>query len=79
MSDTNNTIFGLEPKDELPEGSTPVDAIAIVKYLDKDGDMSLQLTSTRSLSSWEALGMATAAAASYKNDLVENFEESEGE
>ena len=54
-------IFGLEPHEPLPEHWTPLEAIAIVKCLDADGDTALVLTSTEALSCWEAAGMLQSA------------------
>lgn len=55
-------IFGLETRHPLPDKWTPVEALALVKCLDENGELRLYQATTTGLTSWEALGMLTAAA-----------------
>jgi hypothetical protein len=66
-------IFGLEPRHPLPENWTPLEAVAVVKCLDGDGNLALDVVSTTGVTGWEALGMLTAAAATETDDLREAF------
>lgn len=67
-------IFGLETNRQLPANWTPIEAVAVVKCLDEDGDVSLYLASTKSLSAWEEIGMLTAALDTTRTDLRQGFE-----
>ena len=66
-------IFGLETKQQLPERWTPLEAVAVIKCLDEDGDPALYLTSTHGLNSWERLGMLAAAQVTSSCDLRDRF------
>lgn len=54
----------------LPDGFVPVDVLVVVKGLDPDGDTAVFECSTDTLSTWEALGMATACADSLRRALL---------
>lgn len=67
-------IFGLEPCAALPDDWTPLEAVAIIKCLDEDGDVALHVTSTAGLNGWERLGMLTAAVDVSRAYLADRFE-----
>lgn len=67
-------IFGLEPVKSLPPNYTPLEAVAIVKCLDEDGDLALSIRTTGGLTIWELVGMLTAAADTARRDCEELFE-----
>ncbi len=71
-----DTIYGMRAK-PLVEGHTPLEAVAIVKTLDEEGDVSLSLKSTGGINTWEALGMTVAASATFIADLLEAWREDE--
>ena len=66
-------IFGLEPREPLPEGWTPLEAVAAVKCLDERGDVGLVLAATEGLSGWESVGMLVGALDAARSDLAESF------
>lgn len=66
-------LSGLTFKD-LPEGSVPLEAVLLVKLLDKNGKVRYAETTTRGLTSTEALGMVTSCEASLKSQLVQSIE-----
>ena len=68
-------IFGMPVKDELPERAIPVEAVAIVKYLDEDGDACWLLTSTENLQDMECLGMLHAGEHMQMKDIADRFED----
>jgi hypothetical protein len=72
-------IFGLESKHALPENWTPLEAVAIVKCLDQDGEVALDLAATAGVTSWESLGMLVAASAATLEDLLKAFRPDEEE
>lgn len=51
------SVFGLTTYRELPEDWTPLEAIVVVKCLDKGGDVRMFHTATEALNRWEAYGM----------------------
>lgn len=65
-------IYGLKTT-ELQEGYVPLEAVAIIKCLDQNGQPTLVMETTDSLSSWEALGMLTAAARTMSDHLQDGF------
>lgn len=67
-------IYGLT-SDPLPDGWTPLSAVAIVKCLDRDGTVRLCSRYTDSLNTWEALGMLTAEQGSLNHQLTMSFTE----
>jgi hypothetical protein len=68
-------IFGLETTDNLPENWTPLDAVAIVKCLDENGNLSFVIRSTRTLSDWECFGLLEIAARTQANSILVNIED----
>ncbi len=72
-------IFGVETKQPLPDGWTPLEAVAVIKCLDEDGDPTLYLAATEALSSWESLGMLTAARDAQAGDVQARFIEEDDE
>lgn len=72
-------IFGLEPSVPLPDNIVPLEAIAIVKALDEDGDLVVYIRVTKSLKDMEALGLLDGAHALQQAAVVRDFEEGNGE
>lgn len=68
-------IFGLEPSSELPENWTPLDAVAVVKCLDEDGDLAFVIRSTETLSNWECFGLLEMAAKCQANDILNDIQD----
>lgn len=66
-------IFGLAPRAPLPEGWTPLEATAVLKCLDEEGDVVYYIATTEGLLLVEQLGMLTAAAATTTEDLNRAF------
>lgn len=66
-------IFDLE-SGSLPDGWTPLEAIAVVKCLDEDGGVALSTRSTDGLTTWEGAGMLLAAMDTWREDLRDGFE-----
>jgi hypothetical protein len=72
-------IFGLEPEHPLPDNWTPIEAIAVIKCLDENGELALDVISTGGVTIWEALGMLNAAAVLQKVHLRSAFAPDEGD
>jgi hypothetical protein len=70
-------IFGLNPKNPLPEGWVPLEAAAVIKCLDEEGNPALYLSHTENLSTWESLGMLTIARRTVEDELADGFIEDE--
>lgn len=66
-------IFGLEPSSSLPENWTPLDAVAVVKCLDEDGNLAFVIRSTETLSDWECFGLLELAAKGQARDILKNL------
>lgn len=71
-------IFGLETNN-LPENWTPLDAVAIVKCLDEDGELGFAIRNTKTLSTWESFGLLEIAAKRQANDILINIDDEDGE
>jgi len=69
-------IYGLEAE-PFPEGWTPLDAVAVIKCLDQEGNTAFLIRSTSTLSDWECYGLLSIAAAQEKKEILDNFEEEE--
>ena len=67
-------IFDLEPSDKLPDNWTPLEAVAVVKCLDENGDLSFAIRSTSTLSDWECFGLLELAAKSQAKSILDNIE-----
>lgn len=73
-------LFGVDT-DDLPDGWSPVEAIAVVRCVDLSQDeggpaaSKLAVRATHNLTIWEALGMLTAACADLKAQYVDNLED----
>jgi len=71
-------IFGLETSEpELPPKWTPLEAVAVIKCLDEEGNLGFVIRSTESLSPWECFGLLELAAKSQAKDIVDGFEDDE--
>lgn len=65
-------MFGLS-FDEIPDDAIPLEAIAVIKCLDQEGNTMLYLRATEGLSSWESLGMLSIAKRTQEDSLAEGF------
>lgn len=72
-------IFGLETTHKLPENWTPLEAVAVVKCLDENGELGFVIRSTATLSTWECYGLLDLAAKSQANTVLSNIEDDEKE
>ena len=72
-------IFGLNTSSPFPENWTPLDAVAVVKCLDENGDLSFVIRSTKTLSDWECFGLLELAARSQANSIIDNIEDEDRE
>lgn len=70
-------IFGLKTSSTFPENWTPLDAVAVVKCLDENGDLSFLIRSTKTLSDWECFSLLELAARSQSNSILKNLEDEE--
>ncbi|MBO0863449.1 MAG: hypothetical protein J2P16_00045 [Mycobacterium sp.] len=73
MTDEPATIFGLPLSRPWPQNWTPLEAVAVVKCLDDEGSLALNLMCTPGLTEWESVGMLTAARSVQLDDLDEAF------
>jgi len=69
-------ILGLETSEPIPENFIPLDAIAIVKGLE-DGELTVFIRSTETLTDFEALGLLDAAHAQQQKEILDNMESGE--
>jgi hypothetical protein len=68
-------IFGLATATpELPARWTPLDAVAVVKCLDEDGDLAFCVRATGTLSTWECYALLALAADVQRQEVVDSFE-----
>jgi hypothetical protein len=67
-------IFGLKTR-PLPTKWTPLDAVAVIKCLNEDGELGFVIRSTKTLSSWESVGLLKVATESQINDILEDIED----
>lgn len=58
---------------DLPEGYTPLETIAVIKCLDRDGAPTLAVRVSDSLMDWEGIGMLTAALDLARSEAQRNF------
>ena len=72
-------MFGMALDDVLPEGAIPLEAVVVVKYLDKKGSVDVWHTATPELNIWEAVGMVRAASLQLDRGLRGEVEEGEDE
>jgi len=66
-------IYGMPTNTVLPEGWMAIEAVAVIKCLDVEGDARLLVATTPTLNPWEAVGMLVGAADSEREDLRETF------
>lgn len=67
------SIFGLLTNGVLPDGWMPVEAVAVIKCLDTQGEPRLLVVATATLNQWEAVGMLTGALDNVRDDLAQVF------
>lgn len=67
------SVLNLELAGGLPEGWVPVDVVSVVKCLDEDGDTALCVRTSGTLSTWEIIGMLTAANDASREALQADF------
>jgi hypothetical protein len=71
-------IFGLKTSTEnLPDGWTPLEAVAVVKCLDENGMPAFCIRMTETLLTWESFGLLQLAADVQERDCLANFEDEE--
>lgn len=58
---------------DLPEGSTPLEAVVVVKCLDNHGSPTIAVRVSEGLMAWEAVGMLIAASDMARGDLQSDF------
>jgi hypothetical protein len=69
-------IFGLETSEaELPEGWTPLEAVAVLKCLDEEGNVAFCVRSTEALSDMEAYALLSVTASLQKREIIAGFED----
>jgi hypothetical protein len=68
----NKDVYGL-PTLELPKDYTPLEAIVSIKCLNENGHPVLLHRYTKTLTSWEALGMAHSMCDQLAQNVKENF------
>lgn len=66
-------IFNLETE-PLPENWTPLDAVAVVKCLDEEGNLSFVIRSTQSLTDWECYGLLAVSSKIQAKEIMDGFE-----
>jgi hypothetical protein len=59
----------LDFQNDVPEGWTPLEAVAVVKSIDEEGIVRLQQTATEAISGWEVAGMLLWALDSTRDEL----------
>lgn len=69
---SGDRLFGLELS-PLPEGCTPIEAIAIIKCLDPDGDICVFTRATDGLSVWDRVGLLTITVDRARADAAACF------
>lgn len=62
---------------DLPEGWIPVDVVSVVKCLDEEGNSQLCVRQSGGLSTWESIGMFTAALDAARGALQADFRDIE--
>lgn len=67
-------IYGLEAE-PLGNNIIPIEAIAVIKCLDEEGEPMFFIRSTRTLGDMEAVGMLTAAQALQVQEINDRFED----
>lgn len=79
--EVDGAVYGLD-LGPLGDGYIPLEAIAIVKALDGDGDPTLVIRHARNLNDWERVGMLSTAldvakeqTASWRPDAKEDDDE----
>lgn len=70
------SVLKLELVGDIPEGWVPVDVVSVIKCLDDDGDTALCVRTSGTLSTWESVGMLTAANDSAREALQADFQAS---
>lgn len=66
-------IFGMPTKHHLPENWVPLEATAVLKCLDENGEPVLYLAHTDGITSWESIGMLTIARRTIEDELASGF------
>jgi hypothetical protein len=65
---TQPQVYGLE-SDPMPDNWTPIECFTILKCLDENGEVALLTRATEGISTWETVGMLTAALDTQRDDL----------
>lgn len=68
---------------DLPEGYVPVEAVAVIKCLDDQGNLTIAVRTSSGVMAWEAVGMLISASdmarADLQTDLILGEERDEGD
>ena len=68
-------IFGLETGETLPESWTPLDAVAVIKCLDEEGNVAYCVRSTETLTNMECYALLQITAQTQGQAIVDGFED----
>lgn len=69
-------VLGMEMPD-LPEGSTALECVVLVKFIDEDGDLCYATRASEGMGLIERIGMLRCASVVADRDAVECFRPSE--
>lgn len=72
MPDSEALILGMPLLEKFPEGWTPVEGVALVKALNENGKVTMFMSATPDLNTWEAIGMVTDAMDQLRDGLRES-------
>lgn len=68
-------IFGLQTSDPLPERWTPLEAVAVLKCLDEEGELVFCVRSTATLTDMECYALLSITAQTQAQSIIEGFED----
>lgn len=63
----------------LPDNWTPLDAIAVIKCLDEEGETALVLRTSDGLRVWDSVGLLTVALDTQRQTAQDMFESEDDE
>lgn len=58
---------------DLPENSTALECVVLIKFIDEDGDLCYATRASESVGLIERIGMLRAACATAESDAVASF------
>jgi len=68
-------IFGLQTSDPLPERWTPLEAVAVLKCLDEEGNVVFCVRSTETLTDMECFALLSITAQNQAQSIIDGFED----